>query len=228
VNVKAMSDSFTEPPTTSTAERGLMARMEISEAAGAERHAPSVHAWPAGQSAWPRHPPGTHRCATQIRPVGHGPPVGQAMEGWQYPCWQKAGAAQSVSIRQRGSSWQIFSAQSKPGGQSLEPKARQSVFAGHPSLDWHARYSRQRPAVALVQYWPGGQSASVAQSARAHRPASQMSPWPPHEASLMHRRRQAPPWQRKSRLATCGSTPGAQSEAAVQTGRQAPWVTSQR
>ncbi len=133
------------------------------------------------------------------------------MEGWQYPCWQKAGAVQSASMRQRGSSWQIFSAQSKPGGQLPAAKARQSVFSGHSARDWHVRYSRQRPVVALVQYWPEGQSASVAQSARAHRPASQMRPWPPHEASLTHRRRHAPPWHTKSRLATWGSTPGRSS-----------------
>ena len=107
-------------------------------------------------------------------------------------------------------------------------KARQSVFSGHSAVDWQARYSRQRPAVALVQYCPEGQSASVAQSARAHRPASQMTPWAPHDTSLTHRRTQAPLWQTKSTLATWGSTPGAQLAAVVQAGRQAPCVTSQR
>lgn len=43
----------------------------------------------------------------------------------------------------------------------------------------------------------------------------------------MHRRTHVPLWQTKSRLATWGSTFGAQLAALAQAGRQAPCVTSQ-
>jgi len=57
-----------------------------------------------------------------------------------------------VSTRQRGSSWQIFVAQSKPGGQVVDVKARHSVLGPHSEVEAQVWNSRQRPAVALVQY----------------------------------------------------------------------------
>jgi hypothetical protein len=119
----------------------------------------------------------------------------QAVLGWQCESRQYAVAEQSVSTRQRGSSWQIFVVQSKPGGQAPEAKARHSVLGPHWALDSQGWYSVQRPAVALVQYWPEGQSAFVAQPARAHVPASQMKP-APHNWSFKHCRRQSPCRQR--------------------------------
>jgi hypothetical protein len=98
--------------------------------------------------------------------------------GWQCESRQYAALEQSVSSRQRGSSWQIFVAQSKPGGQVAGEKTRHSVLGPHSALEPQAWYSRQRPAVALVQYWPEGQSACVAHPARAQVPASQMKPAP--------------------------------------------------
>jgi hypothetical protein len=100
-------------------------------------------------------------------------------------------AEQSVSRRQRGSSWQSFVAQSKPGGQVPEVKARHSWLGPHSEFEVQAWNSRQRPAMALVQYWPEGQSAFVVQLARAHVPASQMKP-APHITSFKHCRRQSP------------------------------------
>jgi hypothetical protein len=100
-----------------------------------------------------------------------------------------------VSTRQRGNSWQIFVAQSKPGGQVVDVKARHSVLGPHSEVEAQVWYSRQRPAVALVQYWPEGQSAFVVQPARAQVPASQMKP-APHVWSFRHCRRQAPLRQR--------------------------------
>jgi hypothetical protein len=97
-------------------------------------------------------------------------------------------------MKQRANSWQMRCAQSKPGGQAVAGNVRHSKLAAHSALAVHGVYVRHRPAVALVQYWPSGQSALVAHAARSHRPASQMSPWPPHEASFTHRRRQSPSW----------------------------------
>jgi hypothetical protein len=147
-------------------------------AEGAGRQAPSVQASPEAQSAWPRQPPGTHRLATQVRPEGQAVPSEHALVGWQCESRQYAVAEHSVSTRQRGNSWQIFIAQSKPGGQAPDAKARHSVLGPHSAVEAQVWNSRQRPAVALVQYWPEGQSAFVTQPARAHVPASQMKPAP--------------------------------------------------
>ena len=153
--------------------------MEVMlDAGGAGRQAPSVQASPGAQSACPRQPPGTHRLATQVKPEAHPVLSMHAAPGWQCASRQYAVAEQSVSSRQRGSSWQIFVAQSKPGGQVAGVKARHSVLGPHSELEAQAWYSRQRPAVALVQYWPEGQSACVAHPARAHVPASQTKPAP--------------------------------------------------
>jgi hypothetical protein len=118
------------------------------------------------------------RLATQVRPEGQGPVAEHAVVGWQCESRQYAVAEHSVSTRQRGSSLQTFVAQSKPGGQVPDVKARHSVLGPHSEFEAQAWYSRQRPAVALVQYWPEGQSAFVAQPARAQVPASQMKPAP--------------------------------------------------
>jgi hypothetical protein len=89
------------------------------------------------------------------------------------------------------------------------------------------RSSRHRPLVALVQYWPAGQSVRVVQGARVHAPASQIKP-APHAASPTHGRRQSPSRQVNSSGATVGSTPGAQSVGSRHGGRHSPWVGSQR
>src|SRR4051812_35233084 len=99
---------------------------------------------------------------------------------------------QSPSMRQRGSSWQIFWAQSKPGGQAADVNALHSLFRGQPLVAVQTWYSRQRPNVALVQYWPIGQSDFVLQSATLPRPALQMRPAPPQVTSLTQRRVQVP------------------------------------
>jgi hypothetical protein len=161
------------------------------EAAGVGRQAPSEQNSPEAQSAWPRQPPGTHRLATQVRPEGHVVPSVHTVVGWQCESRQYALAEQSVSTRQRGNSWQIFVAQSKPGGQVAEVKARHSVLGPHSAVEEQVWYSRQRPAVALEQYWPEGQSAFVVHPALVHVPASQMKP-APHSESFKHCRRQSP------------------------------------
>jgi hypothetical protein len=113
-----------------------------------------------------------------VKPEAHPLPSVHAALGWQCESRQYAVAEQSVSTRQRGSSWQSFVAQSKPGGQVAGVKARHSVLGPHSAVESQVWYSRQRPAVALVQYWPEGQSARVAHPARAHVPASQTKPAP--------------------------------------------------
>src|ERR1043166_4481205 len=102
---------------------------------------------------------------------------------------------QSPSMRQRGSSWQIFWVQSKPGGHAVVSNALHSEFAGHCEVAVQTWYSRQRPNVALVQYWFAGQSVFVLHSASVHRPALQMSPAPPQMTSVVQRRVQVPATQ---------------------------------
>ena len=86
------------------------------------------------------------------------------------PC---TSVTQSPSIRQRGNSWQIFRLQSKPGGHWPLSNALHSAFAGQLLVASHVWYSRQRPNVALVQYWLEAHSLLVLHSATAHSPAWQ-------------------------------------------------------
>ena len=95
-------------------------------------------------------------------------------------------------------------------------------------LSVQGAYAAHRPNAALVQYWPGGQSASVAQSASLQRPALQTKPLPPQVTSVTHRRTQALSRQAYNPSATRGSSWGAHSIAVVQTGKHKPCVTSQR
>src|SRR3954463_9711338 len=98
-------------------------------------------------------------------------------------------------MRQRGSSWQIFWVQSKPGGHCSMSNVLHSEFLWHSELALHTWNSVHRPKVALVQYWFIGQSAFVLQSAAAHRPALQMRPAPPQVMSVAQRRVQVPDTQ---------------------------------
>src|SRR5260370_535289 len=95
-------------------------------------------------------------------------------------------------MRHRGSSWQIFEVQSNPGGHWPVMNAWHSKFAWHCADEVHTVNSRQRPNLALLQYWFIGQSAFVLQSAGAHRPALQMRVAPPQVTSLTQRRVQVP------------------------------------
>ena len=79
----ATSVSWSESPTASTALRGDMITARTLADAGALVQLPPSHAWPWGQSAGPRQPPGTQVPETQIRPAAHGAASVQAAVGWQ-------------------------------------------------------------------------------------------------------------------------------------------------
>lgn len=118
--------------------------------------------------------------------------------------------------------------QSKPGGQLCGSNARHSKLGPHSEVDVQGWKAAQRPKVALVQYWPAGQSARVWHCAAVHSPSEQINPAAPQDTSLMQRRKQVPCVHWYSAVASRGSNPGAQSVANAQGGMHSPWVTSQR
>ena len=136
--------------------------------------------------------------------------------GWQCESLQYSGRAeQSVSTRQRGSSWQIFVAQSKPGGQVARGEGPALRYWGRTrrvdgtglvleaTARGGARAVLARGAVGLRGAPRAGARAGLADEAR-RRTA---------DRSSSCRRQVALHGTRRAAKATRGSTPGAQSVA---------------